>query len=64
MTYCLEFQNHKIKKIRLTFIHSDKQVGNQVEKLQNLEEGWEEAFRIEMLYCIEQFRLQYTISYA
>jgi len=63
MTYCLEFQNHKIKKILGKFSYAAKsKLEIQVEKLRNLEDGWEEALRIEMLYCLEQFRLQYMIS--
>jgi len=65
MTYCLEFQNHKIKNKLGKFSYTAKsKLEIQVEKLHNLEDGWEEALGIEMLYCIEQFRLQYMTSYV
>lgn len=40
MTYCLEFQNHKIKKILGKFSYAAKsKLEIQVEKLRNLEDG-------------------------
>jgi len=65
MRYCLEFQNYKIKKKLGKFSYTAKnKLEILVEELYNLEDGWEEVLRIEMLYCIEEFRLQYMTSYV
>jgi hypothetical protein len=62
MTYCLVLQNHKIEKLGKFSYTMKSKLETQVEKLHNLEEGWDEALRIEMLYYIEYFRLEHVTS--